>query len=114
MKWVEKKVIHKNKKLFINYTEFINGLIIYISDTENKLGTIGIGVPLLPSITSKGGATNSIVFGIKNELITKTLAQKIARMTNKIVIMIIHLSDESINNVEIILKTLLKSLEDEK
>ena len=71
-----------------------------------KLGTVSIGVPLSPLISKIGGATNPIVFGIKNELIAKTFARKIAQITNKIVIAILNLSENSVNSINLILKAL--------
>ena len=106
MNWIEKKIIDENNRINVFYTELTNGIIIHITDSENKIGTVGIGVPLSPLISKMGGATSPIVFGIKNELITKTFARKVAQITNKIVIAILNLSDNSVSSMPLILKAL--------
>ena len=105
MKWI-KKEIEENEKFRVFFTEFINGLIIFLSDSENKFGTIGIGVPLSPQISNRGSSTSPIVFGIKNELIVKSIASKIAQATKKIVILIINISEENLKDIDIVLKSL--------
>lgn len=106
MIWIEKKIVNENVKINVYYTEFTNGTIIFITDSEDKMGTIGIGVPLSPLISSMGGATSPLVLGIKNELITKTIARKIAEITNKIVIAILNLSEKSLNSINLIINAL--------
>ena len=106
MIWIEKKIINQNNKINIFYTEFTNGTLIFITDSENKIGTIGIGVPLSSFIYNRGGATNPLVFGVKNELITKTFARKIAEITNKIVIAILNLSENGLNSIGLIVSAL--------
>jgi len=101
-----KKEIEENKKFSLYFTEFTNGLIIFLSDSEKKFGTIGIGVPLFPQISNRGSSTSPIVFGIKNELIVKSIASKIAQATKKIIILIINISEENIKDIDIVLKSL--------
>ena len=85
---------------------FKNGLIIFLTDSEEKFGTIGIGVPVFSQISSSGSSTSPIVFGIKNELIVKSIASKIAQLTKKIVILIINISEENVKDIDMVLKSL--------
>ncbi|NHI92785.1 MAG: hypothetical protein EAX96_09820 [Candidatus Lokiarchaeota archaeon] len=112
MRWIEKIIIEEKSTIRIFYTNFINGILIFITDSENKIVNIGIGVPLSPLISKTGGATNPLVFGIKNELITKTFVMKIAEMTNKIVIAIINLSEVGIKKISSIINAISEILKE--
>lgn len=80
-------------KLFL--TELDNGILLVISDKGPKIGTIAIGIPD-PSIKGRINTSSiPIVFGFRNELFTRALAERIAHRTQKIIIASVFLSVES-------------------
>lgn len=69
-----------------------NGIILAISDGEYRVGTIAIGVPL--SIEEKKTAAVTFpVFGTRNEIFAKSMAERTAHEMNRIAIVIISLKN---------------------
>ncbi|MFX0068253.1 MAG: hypothetical protein ACFFA1_04195 [Promethearchaeota archaeon] len=67
-----------------------NGIILAISDGEYRVGTLAIGVPL--SIEEKKTAAVTFpVFGTRNEIFAKSMAERTAHEMNRIAIVIISL-----------------------
>jgi len=67
-----------------------NGIVLAISDGEYRVGTIAIAVPL--SIEGKKTAAVTFpVFGTRNEIFAKSMAERTAHTMNRIAVVIISL-----------------------
>lgn len=67
-----------------------NGVILAISDSEYRVGTIAIGVPLTIE-EKKTAAVTFPVFGTRNEIFAKSMAERTAHEMNRIAVVIISL-----------------------
>ncbi|MHA1651074.1 MAG: hypothetical protein ACTSYB_12835 [Candidatus Helarchaeota archaeon] len=95
LKWYTKTEKDQVNPLIAFITEVENGLFLLISDKAAQLGTIAIG---LPTLLGKNGISTSsipIVFGIRNDLLTRAIAERVAFRCKKIVIASTHLSEEA-------------------
>ncbi|MFX1451786.1 MAG: hypothetical protein ACFFCM_13135 [Promethearchaeota archaeon] len=94
--WIkeEKKISH-NQTITAYLTEFNNGVIIFLTDKNLKIGTLAIALPMkLDQLNQIGSSSIPLMFGVKNELITRAIAEKVAKSTNKLSIAITNfLSD---------------------
>ncbi|MFX0133782.1 MAG: hypothetical protein ACFFDN_09065 [Candidatus Hodarchaeota archaeon] len=85
----EEKIISKNIKITAFLTEFNNGVIIFLTEKKIKIGTIAIALPMkLDQLNQISSSTIPLMFGVKNELITRAIAEKVAKNTNKLSIAI--------------------------
>ncbi len=90
--WREKD---QKNPLILYLTELENGIILIISDRGVRIGTIAMGIPN-SSIKSRINTSSiPIVFGVRNELFSRAIAERIAHICQKIVIANVFLSDES-------------------
>lgn len=88
-----------------------NGIIVAISDGEYRVGTIAIGVPL--SIEEKKTAAVTFpVFGTRNEIFAKSMAERTAHEMNRIAVVIISLkkAEEDSARVYKLLKRILDKI----
>ena len=67
-----------------------NGIVLAVSDGEYRVGTIAIGVPLRIE-EKKTAAVTFPVFGTRNEIFAKSMAERIAHEMNRIAVVIISL-----------------------
>ncbi len=95
IEWYSRIEENVENPIRINISEFENGVIVVISDAGAKLGTIGIGVPTVVAMNRISTSSMPLVFGIKNDLLTRAIAERVAQRCKKIVIASTHLSNES-------------------
>ncbi|MHC1592074.1 MAG: prenylated flavin chaperone LpdD [Candidatus Helarchaeales archaeon] len=92
------------------HTRFDNGLLIYITDSDAKISSIAIGTPVPKMVSKSGTSSTPIVFGAKNSLITKAIAEKIARSTEKMSIVMMHLQNQESNDIMNLVMKLMENI----
>ena len=93
--WYKKTEKNQETPLTIYITEIENGVFLILSDKEARLGTIAIGLPSPQGKTRVSTSSMPIVFGIRNDLLTRAVAERIAHHSQKIVIASTYLSQQS-------------------
>ena len=106
----------KGDKLQILATEFENGLMVAISEKDkNKLGTMALSVPMesKTGIPDRRGLTSTTIFGTRNEITTKALAEKITQRLQKIVYFSMNIKEndeELFNEALLLVESLFESI----
>jgi len=95
MVWFSRKEREKENPIEVYISEFTNGLLFILSDKGPRLGTIAIGTPMSLPGDRINTASIPIVFGIRNEIIARAVAERVARASSKMVIASVYLSTES-------------------
>lgn len=93
--WFSRKEREKENPIEVYISEFSNGLLFILSDKGPRLGTISIGTPMPLPGDRINTSSIPIVFGIRNELISRAIAERVARASTKMVIASVFLSTES-------------------
>ncbi|NVM55075.1 MAG: hypothetical protein HWN66_15325 [Candidatus Helarchaeota archaeon] len=95
VEWTVWREENQDNPLELYITELENGMLLIISDKGPRIGTIAMGIPN-PSIKSRINTSSiPIVFGIRNELFSRAIAERVAHICQKLVIASIFLSNES-------------------
>ncbi|MFX1294694.1 MAG: hypothetical protein ACFFD2_07550 [Promethearchaeota archaeon] len=95
VKWFSRCEKDQEKPLTVFITELENGVFLVISDKGPRLGTIAIGIPT-PLVKLRVNISSMpIIFGIKNDLLTRAIAERVAHYFQKIVIVSTFLTEES-------------------
>jgi hypothetical protein len=93
--WFSRKEREQENPIEVYISEINNGLIFILSDKGPRLGTIAIGTPMPLPGDRINTASIPIVFGIRNELLSRAIAERVARACSKLVIASVYLSNES-------------------
>ena len=102
-----------NSKIMIYLTEFKNASLIFLTDSDNKMGTIAIAVPMkLNSVNRISSSTIPLMFGVKNEFITRAIAEKVANKTNRLSIAITNFTSNIKDHYKILFDVINKILND--
>ena len=93
--WFSRKEKNVENPIEVYISETANGLIFLLSDKGPRLGTIAIGTPT-PLLGDRiNSASIPIVFGIRNELLSRAIAERVSSACSKIVIASVYLSNET-------------------
>ncbi len=76
-------------------SELDNGIFMVISDKGARLGTIAIGLPTSSVQNRINTSSMPIVFGIKHDILTRAIAERVAHHCQKIVIASTFLSGQT-------------------
>lgn len=110
LKWYSRREEKEKNPLNLFITELENGLIILITDKGPRIGTIAMGIPN-PAVKSRTDTSSiPIVFGIRNELFSRAIAERTAHICQKIVIASVFLSSETPELAQRALKFAVESI----
>ncbi len=87
-----------------------NGVLIIVSDSELLFGTIALALPLT-STTGESASSINPVFGVKDDILAKSIAERVCKKINKTVIASVFIKNREPEVIENILKLLKKVLE---
>jgi hypothetical protein len=79
---VKKKLVRGNNTFFSILIETGNANQLFLSETEDKLGTLAIAIPKTDILV--GPPLSSILLGDRNTMIARVLAELLAQKTKKI------------------------------
>ncbi len=95
IEWYSRREENEENPLTLFITELENGILLLITDKGPRIGTIAVGVPN-PAVKSRTNTSSiPIVFGIRNELFSRAIAERTAHICQKIVIASVFLSNET-------------------
>ncbi|WEU40995.1 MAG: hypothetical protein OdinLCB4_003595 [Candidatus Odinarchaeum yellowstonii] len=87
-----------------------NGVLVLVSDSELLFGTTALA---LPSTSTTGESISSInpIFGAKDDILAKSIAERVCKKINKIVIASVFIKNREPEAIDTILKLLKKVME---
>ena len=88
--------------------EMKNAYIFLLSEGEEKLGTLAVSVPQRPGIT--GPPLSSVLLGERNSMLSRMLAESLARRLGKIILLSIFTRHEADRKASHIFLSLLDKL----
>jgi hypothetical protein len=95
LEWYSRQESIDENPLTAFISELENGLFMVISDKGARLGTIAIGLPISSIQNSINTSSMPIVFGIKHDILTRAIAERVAHHSQKIVIASTFLSGQT-------------------
>ena len=111
IKWYSRREESEENPLTLYITELENGILLLITDKGPRIGTIAMGIPN-PAVKGRAIASSiPIVFGIRNELFSRAIAERTAHICQKIVIASVFLSNETPELAQRSLKFAVKSIQ---
>ena len=112
LNWYSRREENQKDPLQLFITELENGILLIISDKGPRIGTIAMGIPN-PKIKSRIDTSSvPIVFGFRNELFSRAIAERVAHIAQKIVIASVFLTDESPELAQRALKFAVESIQE--
>ena len=81
-KITKKELIENGTSFFSVYIETKNGNQLFLSEGEDKLGTLAVAIPQPKNLV--GSPLSSVLFGNRNMMVARLLAELLAQKTNKI------------------------------
>ena len=88
--------------------EMKNAYIFLLSEGEEKLGTLAVSVPQRPGMV--GPPLSSVLLGERNSMLSRMLAESLARRLGKIILLSIFTRHEAGRKVSHIFLSLLDKL----
>lgn len=87
-----------------------NGVFLLVSDSEYMFGTTAVA---LPGVSITGESVSSIypVFGVRNDIFAKSIAEKLSKKVNKTVIASVFIRNQEPEFIDNVLKLLKKVME---
>ena len=111
IKWYSRREESEENPLTLYITELENGIFLLITDKGPRIGTIAMGIPN-PAVKSRAITSSiPIVFGIRNELFSRAIAERTAHICQKIVIASVFLSNETTELAQRSLKFAVESIQ---
>ncbi|MHA1276625.1 MAG: hypothetical protein ACTSQI_01255 [Candidatus Helarchaeota archaeon] len=95
LEWYSRHENIGENPLNIYISELENGVFMVLSDKGARIGTIAIGIPTSSLKNRINISSMPIVFGIKHDLLTRAIAERVALVCQKIVIASTFLSGQS-------------------
>ena len=111
IEWYKRREEKEENPLTVYITELENGILLLITDKGPRIGTIAMGIPN-PAVKSRADTSSvPIVFGIRNELFSRAIAERTAHISQKIVIASVFLSSETPELAQRALKFAVESIQ---
>ncbi len=112
-KIAKEEIVEGDKSFFAVYIETENANQLFLSEGEDKLGTLAIAIPQQQKLV--GPPLSSVLLGDRNMMIARVLAELLAQKTNKIGLVSVFTKSVSEQEAAPILRKLLeKSLKKEE
>ncbi|NIO37952.1 hypothetical protein GTO27_09650 [Candidatus Bathyarchaeota archaeon] len=105
-KVVKDKLIEQNVHFLAVYVETENSCLILLSENEDRLGTLAIGVPKPKDLL--GHPSSSIILGDRNTISARMFAEYLASRKNKIALVSVYLQTLGETQAQSILMKLLE------
>jgi hypothetical protein len=105
-KIVKEDIVERDTSFFAVYIETKNANQLFLSEGEDKLGTLAIAIPQPQKLV--GPPLSSILLGDRNLMIARVLAELLARNTKKIALVSVFTKTVSENEAAPILRKLME------
>jgi len=103
---VKDEIIEEGSRFLSVYVEAKNSCLIMLSENEDKLGTLAIGVPKPKDLL--GSPSSSVLVGDKNSMSARMFAEYVAERKGKIALVSIYLESMTEPRAQSILNKLLR------
>jgi hypothetical protein len=105
-KIIKEQIVERDTNFFSIHIETENSNQLFLSEGEDKLGTLAIAIPQSEKLV--GAPLSSILLGDRNMMITRVLAELLAKKTKKIGLVSVFIKTYSEQEVAPILRKLLE------
>ena len=86
---VKAEIVEQNIRFLAVYLETENSCLVLLSENEDKLGTLAVGVPKPKDLL--GPATSSVILGDRSSISARMFAEYLAAQKGKIALVSIYL-----------------------
>lgn len=105
-KIVKEEIVEQDTHFFAVYIETENANQLFLSEGEDKLGTLAVALPQKQKLV--GPPLSSVLLGDRNIMIARVLAELLAQKTNKIGLVSVFIKSVSEQEAAPILRKLLE------
>ena len=105
---VTEEIVEGDTSFFAVYIETGNANQLYLSEGEDKLGTLAVAIPQPDKLV--GPPLSSILLGDRNMMITRVLAELLAQKTKKMGLVSVFTKTVSEQDAAPILKKLMEKI----
>ena len=105
-KIVKEEIVEQDTSFFAVYIETENANQLFLSEGEDKLGTLAVALPQQQKLV--GPPLSSLLLGDRNMMIARVLAELLAQKTNKIALVSVFTKSVSEQEAAPILRKLLE------
>ncbi len=93
---VREKITQEETHYLAIYLEMKNSCLVFLSESEERLGTLAVAVPKLQDPI--GSVSSSVILGDRNVISARTFAEYLASKKNKIALVSVYL--KSVDEVQ--------------
>ena len=93
---IKEEIVEGETTFFAVYIETINATQLFLSEGEDKLGTLAVAIPQPQNLV--GSPLSSILLGDRNMMIARVLAELLVQKTKKIGL--VSVFTKSVNELE--------------
>ena len=105
-KIVKEEIVERDTSFFAVYIETKNANQLFLSESEDKLGTLAVAIPQPQKLV--GPPLSSILLGDRNIMIARVLAELLAKNTKKIALVSVFTKTVSEKEAAPILRKLME------
>jgi len=105
-KIVKEEIVEQDTSFFAVYVETENANQLFLSEGEDKLGTLAVAMPQQQKLI--GPPLSSLLLGDRNMMIARVLAEILAQKTNKICLVSVFIKSVTEQEAAPILRKLLE------
>ena len=105
---VKEELVENDTSFFAIYIETKNANQLYLSEGEDKLGTLAVAIPQPDKLV--GPPLSSILLGDRNMMITRVLAELLAKKTKKIGLVSVFIKTVNEQEAAPILRKLMENV----
>jgi len=93
---VKEEITLESTHFLAIYLEMKNSCLVFLSESEERLGTLAVAVPTLQNTV--GSVSSSVILGDRNVISARTFAEYLASKKNKIALVSVYL--KSVDEVQ--------------
>ena len=107
-KIVKEELVEGETKFFAVYIEAANANQLFLSEGEDKLGTLAVAIPQPEKLV--GSPLSSILLGDRNIMVARALAELLAKQTKKISLVSVFMKSVNEQEAAPVLRKLLEKV----
>lgn len=101
----EEKIEEKGYQISILCLKLTNGIIIIVTDTTYKIGTIAMATPSrIPEVSKRAISSLLTAFDMRGEVVARAIAEKLATELGMAVLAIVNLKEKNLDRYKAVVK----------
>jgi len=101
----EEKIEEKGYKISILCIKLANGMIIIVTDTTYKIGTIAMATPSrIPDLSKRAISSLLTAFDMRGEVLARAIAERLATELSMAVLTIVNLKEKNLDCYKTVFK----------